>query len=171
MFYYSIIALTDPISISNCSDDVINNNNNINVNPVKITENNRTALPLQRRRNLLSNASFMAYKCLPGIILLLMVVIGILSGFTAIYTNKIQRLTDEVKKKDDDMLQMQRKNNITLQLNENLNKRESENNLTISALKSKQLECQNNITILNNQLAELQENQSKINMIFKQMRF
>ncbi len=67
----------------------------------------------------------MAYKCLPVIILLLMIVIGILSAFIAIYTNQIQRLKNEVKTRDDDMLQMQKKINVTRRLNEIYKERES----------------------------------------------
>jgi hypothetical protein len=67
---------------------------------MKITVNNRTILHTRWQRNFLFNSSFMAYKCFPVVILLLMISIGILSAFTTIKINQIQRLRGEVKKKD-----------------------------------------------------------------------
>jgi len=110
----------------------------------------------------------MAYKCFSVVILLLIISVGILSVFTAMKINQIQRLTGEIKKKDDDMLKMQKNNNVTRQLNEKFREREIPRNLTIHFLKSTQAEYDKNITKLNNQLAELQENESKIKMILKQ---
>jgi predicted Holliday junction resolvase-like endonuclease len=104
----------------------------------------------------------MAYKCLPVIILLLMIVIGILSGFIGMYTNQIQRLKNEVKTRDDDMLQMQKKINVTRRLNEIYKERESRHDNRISALKFLISEYENNNTKLNKQLVELEENESKI---------
>jgi uncharacterized coiled-coil DUF342 family protein len=103
----------------------------------------------------------MAYKCFLGIIVLLIIAAGILSGFTVTYKNRIQRLTDEVGKKDNDMLQLQKKTNVTRQLNEKLRNRQSTHDLRVFALTSKQSEYENTIKTLNNQLTELQENQSK----------
>ncbi len=51
------------------------------------------------------------------VILLLMISVGVLSAFIAMKINQIQRLTHEVKKEDDDMLKMQKNNNVTCQLN------------------------------------------------------
>ncbi len=108
---------TGPINIIH---DIFDDNDSVNIDPLKMTVNNRTRFSLQR-----FNIFFMAYKCLPVIILLLMIVIGILSAFIAIYTNQIQRLKNEVKTRDDDMLQMQKKINVTRRLNEIYKERES----------------------------------------------
>jgi predicted PurR-regulated permease PerM len=121
---------TGPINIIH---DIFNDNDSVNIDPLKMTVNNRTRFSLQR-----FNIFFMAYKCLPVIILLLMIVIGILSAFIAIYTNQIQRL------------------------NELYRKRESENNNRISAFQFLISEYENNNTRLNKQLVELEENESKI---------
>ncbi len=150
MSYYYIVVPTGPINIIH---DIFDDNDNVNIEPLNMTVNNRTRF---------SYISFMAYKCLPVIILLLMIVIGILSGFIGMYTNQIQRLKNEVKTRDDDMLQMQKKINVTRRLNEIYKERESRHDNRISALKFLISEYENNNTKLNKQLVELEENESKI---------
>ncbi len=89
MSYYSIVMLTDPI------------NTNININDIfdevdHASVNNETRLSSQQQRKSLFNINFMTYKCLPGSVVLLMLAIGLLSGFIAIYNNRIQGLTIKV---------------------------------------------------------------------------
>jgi len=79
-------------------------------------------------------------KYFPVVILLLIISIRILSAFTTMKINQIQRLTGEVKKKDDDMLKMQKNNNVIHQLNAKFRERKIQNNLTIHFLKSTQAE-------------------------------
>jgi len=82
----------------------------------------------------------MVYKYFPVVILLLMISVGVISAFIAMKINQIQRLTREVKKEDDDMLKMQKNNNVTHQLNAKFRERKIQNNLTIHFLKSAQAE-------------------------------
>ncbi len=74
------------------------------------------------------------------VIFLLMITLGILTAFTAMKINQIQRLTREVKNEDDDMLKMQKNNNVTHQLNAKFRERKIQNNLRIHFLKSAQAE-------------------------------
>ncbi len=122
---------------------------------MEITANNRTILPSRRHRNLVFNTSFMVYKCLPVVIILLIISMGILSVFTIMKINQIQRLRDEIKKKDDDILQMQKESNATRRLNELADRK-------IHSLTSSQLEYKIEITILNNKVAVLEKEKSKI---------
>jgi predicted Holliday junction resolvase-like endonuclease len=97
----------------------------------------------------------MVYKCLPVVIILLIISMGILSVFTIMKINQIQRLRDEIKKKDDDILQMQKESNATRRLNELADRK-------IHSLTSSQLEYKIEITILNNKVAVLEKEKSKI---------
>jgi hypothetical protein len=160
MSYYSfIVVLTGPI---NTNIDIFDDNDNVNINPLKITMNNQTRFSSQQQRNSLFNINFMAYKFLPVIIVLLMIVIGILSGFIAIYPNRIQRLTNEIKTRDDVMLKMENRINLTRRLNEKYKERQSKIDLRIFALKSQISEYQNDVKNLSKQLVESEENESKI---------
>jgi hypothetical protein len=163
MSYYSfIVVLTGPINTNINIKDIFDDNDNVNINPLKFTMNNQTRFSSQQQRNSLFNINFMAYKFLPVIIVLLMIVIGILSGFIAIHPNRIQRLTNEIKMRDDVMLKMENRINLTRQLNEIYKARELRHDLRIFAFKSQISEYQNNVTRLNNELVELEENESKI---------
>ena len=61
-----------------------------------------------------------------------------MSDFLVKNTNEIQRLMNEVKKRDDEMLKVQTTNSISRLLNEKYKERESKFHLRIFALISKQ---------------------------------
>lgn len=143
--YYSIVALTGPINPHIDINGIVSTTTTgLQINPLSIREDNQTRFSFPKRQNSRFNIYFMAYTCLLVIIILLMIAIGILSGFIIVYSNRIQTLENGGKTKVDD--------------------KEYELKYTTKILDqgSKLSNCKNKIERLNSTVVELQEQESKM---------